>query len=323
MNRFPRPVRRILASLAVAVSAVAVLAAASHVVMPKNNQAEFGQIDAFANGVMGEPANSIDVLFLGDSEAFSSFSPLQMWDERGIASYVCATSAQRLCYTRTLLLRALENQSPRTVALETNCIFASFGPAAAVKRTAQDIFPVFEYHDRWKSLRPEDFLGTVRHTWTDELKGFRLRKPRKVVAADATGHMAPSDAVAELPALNRLYLEDIARICREHGARLVLVSVPSTKNWSTARHNRMVQVASELGVDYHDLNTGDELVAVDWSQDTYDGGDHLNLAGAQKVSAAVGRMLSERYAAPDRRGDEAYASWDDALARYRERLAAL
>ena len=34
-------------------------------------------------------------------------------------------------------------------------------------------------------------------------------------------------------------------------------------------------------------------------------------------------MLSERYAAPDRRGDEAYASWDDALARYRERLAAL
>ena len=69
MNRFPRPVRRILASLAVAVSAVAVLAAASHVVMPKNNQAEFGQIDASANGVMGEPANSIDVLFLGDSEA--------------------------------------------------------------------------------------------------------------------------------------------------------------------------------------------------------------------------------------------------------------
>ena len=266
MNRFSRPVRRILASLAVAVSAVAVLAAASHVVMPKNNQAEFGQIDASANGVMGEPANSIDVLFLGDSEAFSSFSPLQMWDEHGIASYVCATSAQRLCYTRTLLLRALENQSPRTVVLETNCIFASFGPAAAVKRTAQDIFPVFEYHDRWKSLRPEDFLGTVRHTWTDELKGFRLRKPRKVVAADATGHMAPSDAVADLPALNRLYLEDIARICREHGARLVLVSVPSTKNWSTARHNRMVQVASELGIDYHDLNTGDELVAVDWSR---------------------------------------------------------
>lgn len=285
--------RRALAALRLAlavVATVALLAAASRVVMPKNNQGEFGQADPEAHGYLGEPEDTVDVLFLGDSEAYSSFSPLQLWAERGITSYVAATSGQRLCYTRTLLLDALGRQSPQVVVLETNCLFRSFSVGEALVRAAQDALPVLEYHDRWKSLRPEDVLGTVRATWTDEVRGFVGKEG--AVPADASSHMAPSDEVAGLPWLSRVYLDDIARTCERAGARLVLVSTPSTRNWSTARHNRMERVASELGVDYVDLNVGKDRVEIDWSRDTYDGGDHLNVDGARKVTSAVGALLA-------------------------------
>ena len=67
----------------VAAGMICLLALASRVVVPKNNQVEFGQADAPAFGVLGEPRDSIDVLFLGDSEAYCSFSPLQLWGRAG------------------------------------------------------------------------------------------------------------------------------------------------------------------------------------------------------------------------------------------------
>lgn len=82
-----------------------------------------------------------------------------------------------------------------------------------------------------------------------------------------------------------------------------------------ARHNRTEQLASELGLDYVDLNVGKSRVDIDWSADTYDAGDHLNVSGARKVTAAVGGLLSGRYGMPDHRGDDAYASWDEAYER--------
>lgn len=312
-KRFARALRPLVEAALVAAVALAALAALSHVVVPKNNQAEFGQHDERAHGVSGQPDNGVEVLFLGDSEAYSSFSPLQLWGERGITSYVLGTPGQKLCYTRSLLGRALERQRPRVVVLETNCLFWRFSVGEALVRAAQDALPVFEYHDRWKSLRLEDVFGTVRATWTHEARGFVGRVGS--VPADASSHMAPSDEVAELPWLSGLYLKDIARTCERAGARLVLVSTPSTKNWSTARHNRMERVASELGVDYVDLNVGESRVEIDWSADTHDGGDHLNVHGARKVTAAVGELLSGLYGLADRRGDEALRAWTEAYDR--------
>lgn len=313
-----------LASLRLALAVVAtaaVLAAASRVVMPKNNQGEFGQADPEAHGFLGEPPNTVDVLFLGDSEAYSSFSPMQLWAERGITSYVAATSGQKVCHSRSLLREALGCQSPRVVVLETNCLFTAMTPADAARRAAQDLFPVLEYHDRWKRLRLEDLLGERRATWTDDLKGYRMDE--RVVPADPTGHMAPSEAVESPAPLHRAYLGEIAAVCARSGARLVLVSTPSTVNWSSARHNGMVREAHRLGVDYVDLNVGEHAVDVDWSRETRDAGDHLNHRGARKVTSVMGGLLADAYGVASRDDERTRAAWDEALERYERREADL
>ena len=47
--------------------------------------------------VKNEVKDTIDVVFLGDSECYSSFNPLQMFAEHGYTSFICGTSAQRMC----------------------------------------------------------------------------------------------------------------------------------------------------------------------------------------------------------------------------------
>lgn len=310
--------RAIACALVVVVAAGLLLLSLSMLFYPKNNQKAFGMTKEAANGVLGEREHSIDVLFIGDSEAYSSFSPLQMWNEHGFTSYVSATSGQKLPYGNTLLHRATRKQSPRVVVIETNTIYAPFTVNDAIMRTMQDAFPVFEFHNRWKTLTSSDLKSEVSATYSDDLKGFSLDK--NIVAADATGHMAPSDDVQEIPILNRAYVRQMVDYCRSIGAEPLLVSTPSTVCWNTARHNGMAAFAKELGVEYLDLNTGPTKVDIDWTTETRDAGDHLNLYGAQKVSAYIGGYLSRSYNLPDHRSDAAFSSWNDSLKRYQQQV---
>ena len=296
-----------------------VLVVASRIVEPKNNQRECGQNEAIAHGVFGEPRDTLDVLFIGDSEAYCAFSPLQLWHEQGITSYVCATSAQKLPYTYQLLDQTFRQQRPKVVVLETNCLFRPFSAGYALTRTAKGIFPVIEYHNRWKSLKLEDLTAEPRATWTHPNKGFHIQNG--VVPADTSKYMQASDELEPMPRFDRWYLEQIAQLCRDRGATLVLVSTPSTKNWRMPRHNTMKQVAAALGVDYIDLNTGKHRVDIDWQHDTCDGGDHLNLRGAQKTTTRMGEVLAATGLLPNRSNDNSLRSWNEAYGRYEQQVA--
>ena len=308
--------RKALVSVAVLLVAALMLAASSFVLMPKNNQAAFGMIHQEAHGILGEPAESIDVVFIGDSETTSSVSPLQIWGEQGFTSYVCATNGQKLPYSLALLNRALESQTPKVVVIEANSVYAPFSFKDCIERELQNAFPVFEYHDRWKKVSAEDFTSAPKTTWVDPLKGFYINE--KVLPAHAESHMRPSDSVEKVPALNKWYLSLIVNHCREIGTVPVVVATPSTICWNTARHSGMSEAAKDLGIDFVDLNTGPDRVEIDWSTETRDAGDHLNYQGAIKISRSLGNLLKTTYQLSDHRKDDAYRHWNEALDSYRK-----
>lgn len=51
-------------------------------------------------------------MFFGPSHAYAAFSPLAIWEETGIRSYVFATQQQPLWATYTYIKEALKKQSP-------------------------------------------------------------------------------------------------------------------------------------------------------------------------------------------------------------------
>ncbi|MDE5670311.1 MAG: hypothetical protein K2I14_02445, partial [Eubacterium sp.] len=102
-----------------------ILLALSPVFMPKTNK---GLKDKSAQGFLAEPDNSIDVLFVGDSLAYSTFIPLKIFNDYGISSYVCGTPSQTLAYSEDFIRRAFKNQKPKLVVLETDSVFRRFNP---------------------------------------------------------------------------------------------------------------------------------------------------------------------------------------------------
>ena len=195
--------------------------------------------------------------------------------------------------TDTVLFGSVLAQSlPEAVAQACDpgdrCDLHRLSYGSMLLQEAGDLFPVFSYHDRWKSLKANDWRMTVNYTHTENAKGYQLRC--NATPADASNYMTPSDAYAPIPKRNRAYVERIKAFCDENGAQLMLVSTPSTVNWNMARHNSTQALADKLQIPFIDFNTMSDQVSINWSTDTRDQGDHLNYFGAKKSNGCARRL---------------------------------
>lgn len=298
---------------------LALLFAASSVFQPKDNTQEAGMEEVSANGILGEPENTIDVLVVGDSESYSAISPMQIWKETGYTAYVCGTSSQKLSYSYTMLERVFHRQKPKIVILETLAIYRQIKLGDVGLETLSRRLPVFRYHDRWKSLQANDFGGAIQASWTSYNKGHWTTK--NVDPCGNEPYMGAVDDKSNIAQVNRWYVEAIQKLCEKNGVRLLLLSTPSPINWSYARHNGVQALAEELGCEYIDLNLMNDQIKIDWNQDTHDKGDHLNHYGAVKVTQFLSKYLQEQSVLADHRGDGAYAKWDEDLKKHEAQLA--
>lgn len=305
MSRFLKYALRSVVFLAVL---ALLLTGVSQLLRPKNNSSSDGIHDPAANGILGEPENTIDLLILGDSESYSAFIPMQLWQQRGYTAYCCGTSGQTLCYSEEFLHKAFRTQSPKVVVLETNAIFRNFSFGNTLLSEAGKLFPVFSYHNRWKTLKTSDLCMSTKYTHIDNAKGYQFTKG--AAPADTGSYMQASDQLAPIARQNRAYVERIKNYCDENGAQLLLVSTPSTANWNMARHNSTQALADRLGVPFLDMNMTPEQVGIDWNTDTRDLGDHLNYFGAKKVTTALGDYLLGAGLLSSHKDDPAYAGWD-------------
>lgn len=301
--------KNILRTAAFGLGLAVVLLALTPIIIPKDNREEFGMEDVLANGFLAEADNIIDVAIIGDSEASSTFLPPQLWRDYGITAYIIGTDNQMICESDFYLHRLLKHQQPKLVILEADTLYTSLSKNAVstFHSVAGRVFPAIRYHNRWKSLRMEDFMTSPDYTQRQMGKGHRYRT--KIFASDKSEYMFPTDAIEPIPMVNRLITKHFSQVCRENGIQLMLVSSPNLGNWYMARHNAIVQLAQELDIPCIDMNVLQDEIPIDWTTETMDAGDHLNYSGAVKATNYFGKYLAEHYALPDHRTDEAFAGW--------------
>ncbi len=287
----------------------------SRIFVPKDNAEGYGMSNITAAGILGEEENTVDVVFIGDSEAWAAISPLNIYEEHGFTSYNCATPGQQLFYTESILENLLERQKPSVVFLEAEVFFTDQQAADLAEEYLGRVFPLFEYHNRWKSLKARDFTGEVYYSYKDPNKGFNCFTGADPVP-EVTDYMEQTDAVEHIPMLNRFVIKQIQNTCEKNGIKLVFVRVPNITDWSYAKHNAVEQYAAKEQLPFIDLNL--ELDSIDWKTDTRDQGAHLNYSGAKKVTEYLGNYIEQNGELKDHRDDPDYQSWDEALNTFKE-----
>ncbi len=308
-----------------------------------------------ARGFYAEPENSLDVLYLGSSYMRNGISPLAIWHDYGITGYARASSQQAPVVSYYLLKEALQTQSPEVVVYEASFLintqtsetndydvresklrevldFMKTGPekielaGEIVKHSnlsyASLLMPAYRYHDRWADLGERDFqqLGAAPYAYKGQYPALTISsyEVRENYMTDGS-----CDEPADLDTTTAYYVEKMQELCREHDAELVLVHMPNTI-WDDNRYRIVSEYARSHGLAFLDYCTDDLRFEIGFNSETdsWDGGAHLNIIGAEKVSKHFGRYLQERFLIEDKREQELCAEWNADYDRYRlEKMA--
>ncbi|MBR3304676.1 MAG: SGNH/GDSL hydrolase family protein [Christensenellaceae bacterium] len=269
-----------------------------------------------------------DVIFIGDCEVYENISPITLWEEYGMASYIRGSAQQLIWQSYYLLKETFRYESPKAVVFNVlsmkydepqseaynRMTFDGMKPSylkyEAVKASAMEdedilsyFFPILRYHSRMAELTDEDIRYMFRRDRITHA-GYLMRIDVKPMTKLP---MAPSLPDYSFGEVCFDYLEKMRELCQENGAELILIKSPSLyPHWYPEWDEQVREYAEEKGLIY--INYADKLdeAGIDMSTDTYDGGLHLNLSGAEKFAKQIGAMLIDNCDIPDRRGEPAY-----------------
>lgn len=255
-----------------------------------------------------ESPNTIDVLVLGDSESFTSIEPMKIWADMGIPLYNAGNASATMFDAFTSFQKALSSQEPKLIILETNCLFMGHGRSenmrALLRKKIGAHFSIFDYHNIWKNI----YSKNNSNSWNRK-KGFLFDNDVNA-CKDLSNYMKPTNNIEHIPLSNLLFLRLLQKECASKNIPLLLYSCPSPKNYTMKKHNALMEISKKFNIRYIDLNTQRDKPNINWNTDTFDRGDHLNISGAEKVTAYMEKQLL-LYKLPDRRGSLAYSSWSN------------
>ena len=288
-------------------------------------------------GFYNEEEDQFEVMFFGPSHAYAAFSPLVIWEETGIKSYVFSTQQQPLWATYTYIKEALKTQSPALIVLECRMAlgdkeyYMEEGDDKAVTYPYMDDLPLswnkvelavqsapepeerfgllfnfMMYHSRWNDLHREEFTFR-RDEARDPYKGFVMLEPQEPLQP----RPASETVTQSVPLLekNQYWLEEIIKLCQEEGIELWLIK-------EKALLNTVEETARRYNVPFHDFNVDYADIGLDESM--FFDAHHMDALGAGKFSRYFAHILQS--ARPNLKTDPGDPVWAADLEVYQRAL---
>ncbi|MCH5167150.1 MAG: hypothetical protein J1F35_04570 [Erysipelotrichales bacterium] len=276
-----------------------------------------------------ESTKDHQVIILGDCEVYANYSPMEMYKQDGIKAYVRGSSQQMLWQSYYILKETLNYETPELVVFSVGALRNGMEKNnEAYNRLAIDymkwskekvdiinasmrddesflsyVFPILRYHDRIVELTKEDIDYLIK-TETVSYNGFIMNKEVMSVGNLPVRRKLSSYKFDEV---NLEYLDKIVKLCKENNIKLLLVKSPSLyPYWYDEYDEFVVNYANEKNIDYLNLLDLVDVIGIDFSKDTYDGGLHLNLSGAIKNTKYFSNYIKNKYNLKDYSGDSKY-----------------
>ena len=292
------------------------------------------------DNLYAQPRDTVDVLVVGSSLAYSGVNTNELWSRYGIAAYDLCSAEQPFWVSYYVIREALKTQHPKLIVLDARpaayfadyskhgrVVLSTFGirgldnRLGAIFACVEDRRDAWRYvlglpqiHGNYENVTAEDFTypldnGGRGSSW----KGFI--EMRDTLSAGTSRFTWTS----ETRALNRReeeYARRIFALAQEEGIDLILLGVPYIDYAADhPYYNALWEIAAEYGFGGINFN---EPSLRSLMNDSYDFADrqHLNIRGSETFSRRLGYELKKRFDLPDRRDDPAWASWDECLAEW-------
>ena len=278
-----------------------------------------------------------DVIMVGDCELYENISPVTMWNRKGITSVIRGSAQQLIWQSYYFLEEMMQYETPKVMVFNVLEMIYDSPESTGDQETreaynrmnfdgmkwskwklesiresltkeekekdalASYVLPILRYHDRITSLKAEDLTYLFRRDQvTDNCYLMQVdvnpvlgEFPKRPLVDYSFGENAWK------------YLDKIKNLCSENGIQLVLVKAPSLSPvWYDEWEEQIETYAEENELLYINFLEHQEEIGIDWEQDTYDRGLHLNVFGAEKLSAYFADILAEQCGVEDRRTDK-------------------
>lgn len=293
---------------------------------------------AFVAEYYGEEKD-FDVIFIGDCEVYENFSPIVLWEQYGINSYIRGSAEQYIFQSYYLLEDTLRYETPDVVVFNIQSLQFSEARNEAYNRMTLEgmewsgakvksilasmkeeesfldyVFPLLRYHSRWSELSSTDvqyMFSTRPVSHNGYYMRVDVRPAENVPAGKPLGDYSFGENAWK-------YLDMMAQLCEEKGITLLLIKAPSLyPYWYDEWEEQVDAYAAEKGLTYINFLELIDEIGIDYTRDTYDAGLHMNLSGAEKLAGWLGRYLSEEVGLADRRGEaELSRIWEEKIAAY-------
>lgn len=293
----------------------------SQIFVPKQNSKEAGIKYENARGFYGEKKNSLDIIAIGNSDLYNGMNPLQLWHEQGIPSYVCAEPSQKIVEAYSLLKQAYQNQKPKLIILEVDELFTKSDIDdldTTISEMLKETFPIFDYHSRWKTIQPDDFIKVKEYNQKILTKGYKYYN--NVLSYKGGKSYLKNKKKSSLTYTTQYYLDQFIKYAKNNGSQVLLMCCPTANTWTFDKHKKIQEIADQYQLQFLDFNMLLDEIDFDWTNDTRDGGNHLNDFGAQKVTHYLGEYLKNQYSLKDYRTHQDYQQWNQDYLDYHQKL---
>ncbi|MDD6310919.1 MAG: hypothetical protein PUB09_03155 [Firmicutes bacterium] len=266
--------------------------------------------------------DSVDVLTVGASSVMVSFSPLRLYENTGITSYVRCSSVQAPPVTYLNVKESLKTQKPKLVVVSAYTLLLEYDYdeyeswlrrgmdykklsidkikiAKAIsdrsewQTTSSFIFPILRYHARWKNIlngeNHKEHLGEY-----DYMHGqFPVYKHKTI--EDVSAEKMAETELAPITDDNMYWYDKMITLCKENDIQVLLLVTPDMR-WTTGKHEALQQIADKYDVQFLDFNV-DDITAkcgIDWETDFYDN-HHVNAPASIKVTDYLSDYIVDTY----------------------------
>lgn len=277
-------------------------------------------------GFYQEDSGSLDAVFIGASDMYTSFMPGRAYEKYGFTSYLLASESITSDGVLTAVKEVVRTQKPQLVVVEANAFLYSndqndqnqayihkffdnlpfslnkldyIQKNVPVDDRWEYIFPLIKYHSLWTEY-PERFYMMASDLTLDMrgynyLKGFRTTAQiYKSKTPSLNDQIVTEHDTLPLDPKLESQLRELLNYAKQNDVNLVFVRAPHYVTKETydrvKRSNQMAHIVNEEGFSYYTFESDARDIGIDDQHDFYNA-EHMNVYGALKFTDYVAERL--------------------------------